>query len=366
MSKKKFGLFTSLFLLLFSCSNEKEMPVTIEEALQAAQTIYSSIKNKQPTVFRNFFNAHIFSNRIAAGSKKTDANRRDFIKGVETSMKKTDFGDQIIQSLGQDGSYELVKQYEKDQKQHLLFRLRSDDGGLNYNDFELTKYRNKVCIADIFIYTSGENLSKSIGDLMESQLSDGNSFNNAQVKEFEKLKELKLLFLEKKYHHARDLYLTLPSSIRNGKIVQIMYLQICSALDENIYKQALHQFESNFANEPYMYLSLIDVHIYNKDYSKALKSVNKIDSLINKDPFLDYYRALMYNLMQKPTEARTHLEMVVTSMPEFGDGALELIANYLEADDKKKSQDAIRAYREKKKFNQEKLDNLLTRYPGYG
>jgi hypothetical protein len=365
MSKTVAGLFASLFLLLVSCTNEKEMPVTKEEALKAAQTISSSIKNNQPLVFRNFFNAHIFGSRIAAGSKQNDANRRDFIKGVETSIKKSDFGDQIIGSLGQDGTYELVKQYEKDQKQHLLFRLRSEDGGLNYHDFELTKYQDKVCIADIFIYTSGENLSKSIGDLLESQLSNSHSLNKKQVQEFEKLKELKSLFLEKKYSHARDLYRTLPSSMRNSKMLQVMYLQICSAMDEETYKQALRQFEANFSKEPYMFLSLIDAYIYSKDYSKALESVNKIDSLINKDPFLDYYRALLYNLMQKPEEARTHLEVLAASMPEFGDGALELISNYLDADDRKKGRDAISAYRENKKFNQTKLDDLLTRYPGY-
>jgi hypothetical protein len=354
--------FLISFIILFSCSADTEMPVTDEEAMQLAETMSSSIKNKRAAGFDQLINAAVFSKRVKLQDNDNALYGKGFMQGVKNALNKNNFGNQIILAAGETGSYQLVKHYQKDNRQHLIFRLYTADYGLNYHDFELTKYKEKVCISDIFIYVTGENLSKSIADLLR-QAVDLKSNSEKQLAEIEKLKEIKSLYNQKKLDQAKDLLNTLPSSLRKKKLVQVMYLQICAGLDESTYRQAAKRFESAFAKEPYMFLALMDGYIINQKYAEALECIDKIDSLINKDPFLDYYRALMYNLQQQPSDARVHLEKLVEHMPDFGDGVLELLVNYLEAGDTQKTKMLIQSYRNNKKFDQEKLNSILARYP---
>ena len=137
------------FLLIIISCTAKEEPVTKEEALSMSHVIDSSIRNKKPNYFNSLINEMSFADKIAKvyGTKVTAEMRT----GIKTALKQSDFGDKIIRAIQPNGTYQFVKQYEKDKVQHLIFRLYSDDG-LNYHDFELSKKDGKLAIADIFIY----------------------------------------------------------------------------------------------------------------------------------------------------------------------------------------------------------------------
>jgi hypothetical protein len=357
-------LIPAFFIFLLSgCSSYKETPVTKEEAIQLSAVISSSIKNKKGTQFNELLSPDVFANRINAQTEKKGKIDRDLLVGVQSALKKNNMGNQIIQATEKDGMYDLVKQYEKDNKQHLIFRLQASNG-LNYHDFELTKFKGKVCIADMFLYLTGENLSKSVGDIIQNY-NNTNGTSSKQEAEVQKIRQVKNLLMEQKFTEAKSQFNSLPASLRSKKILQIMHLQICSELDSDTYMQALNKFESLYSKEPYMFLALIDSYILKKDYSKALKCIDKIDLLIDKDPFLDYYRALVYNLSQKSSDARIHLEKVYKNMPGFQGGALELMVNYLEADENEKARKIIESYKNNTTFNQEKLNAILERYPSF-
>ena len=68
----------------------------------------------------------------------------------------------VVASTQKAGGYELVRRYEKDGRQHLLFRLFGDDGDINYHDFQLIRGDQGVRADDVFIYASGEQISKSV------------------------------------------------------------------------------------------------------------------------------------------------------------------------------------------------------------
>lgn len=101
------------------------------------------------------------------------------------------------------------------------------------------------------------------------------------------------------------------------------------------------------------------VYIMRKEYEKAIESIDKVDRLINTDPFPDYMRALMYNMMEKPAEARAHLEKLYHNMPGFGAGALELIANYVDAGDDSKAKALIKEYEANKDYDQSIRESYL-------
>jgi tetratricopeptide (TPR) repeat protein len=110
---------------------------------------------------------------------------------------------------------------------------------------------------------------------------------------------------------------------------------------------------------------LIDANILRKEYDKAIESIDKLDQLLGTDPFLDYYRGLVFKLMEKTEESRKHLQSLHTNLPSFSEGTIELIANYLDAKMYDKAHPLIKEYRGKKEFDQEVLGLVLAMYPDF-
>ena len=135
---------------------------------------------------------------------------------------------------------------------------------------------------------------------------------------------------------------------------------IASGLDnDEKYEAAINEYTTLYPNEPNMYLLLLDGYIIKKEYDKALYSVNEMDKMINKDPFLDYYRYLIYNMQDDSIHARSSIEMLMKNMPGFEDGMLEIIAYSLKEKNTTLADKWIKEYRLHKSFDQQKLETIL-------
>lgn len=349
----------ALLILLSSClpKEAKEEPVSKEEALAFSNKLDSSIRYKLPYYFNALINKKVFTERIAAASgSKVNG---DIMKGVEDGLKKMDLGENIIKGVSDNGFYELVKQYEKDNKQHLLFRLYSNSG-LNYHDFELTKRKGEVGIADMYIYLSGENMSKTLGDLLTSfseLKGDHDSEAFVQAKSVRKMKEL---YQSGEIEQAKEYYEQLSESIKKQKVIQIMNIQICSQIDQEAHTKAIENYQATYPDEANVNLLQLDYYISQRDYKSSMDAINKLDAMIDSDPFLDYIRALISNLMEEPAQSITYLEKLHKNMPEYGDGVIELIAHYLDNGEEDKANALIGEYKKNEKFDREKLDNYLS------
>jgi hypothetical protein len=111
-----------------------------------------------------------------------------------------------------------------------------------------------------------------------------------------------------------------------------------------------------------MYLVMVDGYFLQKEYVKMLAAVNSLDSQINKDPLLDFYRYLSYNLLLDKAKAKTCLVRLLKNMPDFQKGYQELIAVELGDKNKNEADSLIKIYRGKAKFNQGELDNIIAYY----
>src|SRR5690606_39217560 len=93
---------------------------------------------------------------------------------------------------------------------------------------------------------------------------------------------------------ARKVFDTeIPEQAAKEKMFRLMSIQISSELNEEKYVKELTDYQQAFPDDSNSYLLLIDLHFLQKEYDKALTSINMLDKLIDKDPFLDYYRALV-------------------------------------------------------------------------
>ncbi|OQP64138.1 hypothetical protein A3860_22290 [Niastella vici] len=350
-----------LYILFAAACSEPEKPVTKEEAAAMAKSLKTNIAHRKSNWFNEVLDIKAFESRIreAAHNKVNET----MLKGAMKSIESGDFGEQVIKALGKRGSYELVKQYEKNNHQHLVFRMYNEQ--LNYHDFELIKKGDKIKIADIFIYTTGENLSASIGESLMSMNEQLSAVSKVDPQELQKIQLIKSYMQRKDGEKASELYKSLPGLLRAQKLYKIMYIQIASDLGNDEYLAALNKFQQEYPDAPNMYLLMIDAYFLKKDFPGALRCVNSLDSLINKDPFLDFYRAVIYKQNNDPANALVCLEKLHQYMPDFGTGTLQLINAYLDEKQLDKAVALTQSYKKGKDVDDQTLEALYLMYPGY-
>lgn len=352
-------LLFALTLCAFICFGQ-EKPVTRQEASNYSQWLESVVASKNYDAISKLFDPEVFAGRVAANMKMEVSP--DFTRGVSDGLQEN-FGKKLINSINSsNGFYEPVKIYEKDKVTHVIFRLYGDEG-LNYHDFELTKRGDKIGIADIFLYTTGENMSKTVADM--AGLYSNFEKENAEIKlsDLEQMVQVKQLLTAERYRDAKDLFDKLPAALRSQKGSQIFYLSICAGIGDHLYTEALNDFEIRYRDEPNLSLALFDLYFMRKQYERALLGIDRVDSLIDKDPFLDFYRGILYSYMDKQEEARKAFTNVYNFKPGFGLGLRLLIVCNLDLHDIEKAKPLIAAYRSNKKFDQSLLDEDLGAYP---
>jgi tetratricopeptide (TPR) repeat protein len=346
-----------LFAFFLIACGGKEKPILEKEAREFAKKLEQSIEKKDGQFMDDAVDRDEIIKRAGL---KSSSSAREFGAGIR---KAANMGTKIVEALKEEGSYELVKVYEKESKQHMIFRLYSD-GSINYHDMELKRKKGDIKIADIFVYTSGENLSttiKGIYDQFEGIIDKSNK-TDAWISS---LPDIRKKINAGEYQKAYDLFMKIPEEGRKSKAFRIVKVEICTGLDDEKHQQAIDELLAAFPNEANMQLILMDAFFMRKEYDKVMGAINAVDKMINKDPFLDYYRYLCYNVMENPVKAKEHLLLVTANYPAFADAQLELAATYLEENNSDSARIVVKNFRQRKSFPQTRMDELLDAYPDF-
>lgn len=325
-------VFLSFLILATSCTpgKVKEQPVTDADASAFAEKLAQSIKNKQGNFFDQSIQQEIFYNRIitaAPGEPPVNMSKAE----LRSILKGMNLGTRIGESLGSDGTFELLRKYKADNRQHLLFRLYSE-AGVNYYDFDLTKTNGKVGVTDIFVYLSGENISQTVRELM-TQLAyvnkkEGNP-SGGDKRRSEKMTRVRQLLETGKYKEAIDLVDDLPDSWKKIRVFMAAKLVAASRYDSDIFEKTLAEYQMYFPKDNRMELLLYDGYILQKKYNEALAGINRLDAQLGTDPVLDLLRGSLYYQQGNSDSAIWYLERLVERRPDFGDGYAQLIQVYM-------------------------------------
>jgi tetratricopeptide (TPR) repeat protein len=349
----------TVFLIIAASCRQEEKPLTKEEVMDFAKKIEISIGKRDGSMLDGAIDEKALLKKIDLGSGK---DSKSFEAGLKQGMK---MGTKISASLTAKGTYSLIKQYEKDKVHHLLFRLY-DDGMINYHDYELKRTGGQPKVTDIYIYMSGENLSETLKTLFVQFKDEFKEPSNSESAGWiKKMPDIRSLITKGKHQEALDIYNSMPEKIKMGRLFQIVHVEICSGLTDEEYNKAITDYERLYPNEPNMQLLLIDGYILRKDYDKALNAVNELDKMIDKDPLLDFHRAMCYTLMKDDVKRVECLERLIKNLPDFENGIAELLVDYLEASQFEKAKPLVDRFKSKSEFDQSTLTMLLNQYPGY-
>ena len=349
--------YSTLFIIIIIAQgcNTAKRKVTKEEAIAFAHTLEHEVATRNPHAFDQVFDEDAFVKKVMdAGNGKLAGKDRE---AIVTALRQSKLGAQIVQAA-ESGSYELVKTYEKNDTQHVLFRLYGT-GGINYHDMMLVHRGKDVKAADMYIYYSSENFSKTLADVL-SQLLNYSELNAEMINT---IKEMKKSEMNEEYEAALSYYNQLPDTLTHSKAFQLVHLLITSKINDSDYEKALDEYSSLFPREPGMNLQAIDIHFSHKQYDKAENDIERLDSFINKDPFLDFYRGLIYKQENDTAKMMIYLNNVYRNFPSFGNGIIELMAAYARAGDIAKAKKLAAVYRGNTKLDQKRLDLVLANYP---
>ena len=320
LDRQKTFLLCLCASLVFHACQLPEPPVSKEEALALGHRIERTIAKHDTSLLNHIFDERALSKRVGDAMGNSFLNRA-MISGAVKGIEKSGLGNRVVHAIGEEGSYQLVHQYEKDGRQHILFRLFGGEG-VNYHDYELVKRDDQVKAGDIYIYTSGENISLTLANALSRLNKD------ATNKDVTRSNNVRDLLDQEEYQKANDEYEKLPPAFKKEKAYQMIHVRIESHLGTDQYIAALNEYRALFPHDPNMYLLMIDAYTLQKNYPMALESVNKLDSLVGKDPFQDYERGLIYKMMEDTADQRICLERLHRNMPDFQKGTIELAAFY--------------------------------------
>jgi hypothetical protein len=353
------------FLALISISvhnhsSAQAFNVSEAEALKAAKAIEASIKERNPTVLGNFFDLPVLIERIKEKSIQATKSEEMF-QGFKSTFKMDYFGTQMVDA-SEDGSYELLRSYETQGKRHLLFRMFGKHG-INYHDYLLIKVGQQVKAADVYVYLTGEEMSTTMGDLIDASVS-----SNATL--YEMPENLRTLLKFRQYQKVNDnnaiikLYDSLNEDYKKNKAIQIIYLNACKRVDikSERYKNALENYAATFPDDASTPLMMIDLYFLTKEYEKDLYAINKLDSLV-KDPFLDFFRAGVYLMQDNKKQAKTTYDTVFQQYPAISYTIENLVVLHMQDGEISIAKAALDTYKKTDGFKQKYVDDLYLMYP---
>lgn len=261
-----------------------------------------------------------------------DKEIKEFNKGFKQGlMKAFNYGERIKEEIGETGSFDFLRsRINENGEYHLLFRLSGDDG-INYHDYKIQELKGEVKICDVYIYMSGEYISKTLSDLYRAAIasrtsSAANYFGQSLIKDLPKVTTIKAQMSSGNYQKAFELFNTLSKNSKQQKAIQIIGIQLAFEISEIEYQKAIQTYEESFPNDPSLYLISMDGAFLSGDYDKVLDLIDKLDRAIDGDPFLDSYRANIYFAKKDLDTALLYANRMYESYPLFADSHGTLIA----------------------------------------
>lgn len=349
-----------LCIALVSACRQPEKPVTDTEALDFAKAIETSVTQHNQNVLNNIIDPKYFCGLVL----RETGQRFNFsmARKARASLAQYHFGEDVISATRQNGNYLLVRKYLKDGHQHLLFRLVTEDGQLNYDDYELIKGDQGVRAVDLYMYATGEQLSKMI--IANLQETEKGSLTNDTDRENDRLTQQAQQFLTGgNPEEAWSFYDQITDKAKKEIPIQKLHIRIAQKLSDSAFRAALEEYRSANPRDPFSYFSIFKNDVRVKDYPGSLDALDRFERFLPSDPFLDVYRVLLYTQMNDPQQSRLALERLHVWNPLNFNVTVALVENHIKADHPDSAAMLILEAENRKILTPEQVDTLKRVYP---
>ncbi len=351
-------LYIVLFFML-SFATIKAQQTTDKKLLaleQLGNAIDSTLFNNDATYFDKAFHIKSFTDRFFI--KSDDPELVEFNQGFFNGFSESfSFGNEIIRVSKSGSEYNFLKAYKAKGNYYLLFRL-SGDVGINYHQHLIKFIDNTPKIIDSYVYVTGEYLSQTIKTIYNVSVNNRSFLkkllNVDEINDLKKLARLKKLRDEGKYNEVIEIYESLSKTSKKKKIFKIYALTSAQHLSNEVYNKHIDEYKAEFPDDPSLHLISIDGFILNKEFDKALTSVDNLEKSIGGDDFLEFVRGNVYYLKKDYKKAVEKFSYVIDNYGNFYDAYDSLLTVYIESSNFKEATVLLDKVLEK--FEMEKED----------
>jgi tetratricopeptide (TPR) repeat protein len=322
-------LFTFLTVQVTVMADDKPLACSSSQITNAELTdfgtkIQNSLCSQNPYYFNISFDIQkLLSNVFEKYGHSPDrAFHEGFVDGITQSL---DLGGMLVNDLSTGSNIRLISLRNTESESCLIFRLTGMNG-INYHEYFVEKLDGNLKITDAYIYSTGQRISETIGNLYIS------SGFNIETDYTRSIKEIDRLRADGKYKKAFRKWNKLSYDARIEKSNLLIGISIAAKVDRNSFFSVLNLFTLFYPEEPGKYLIPMDGMIAFGLHEKALDCIDSLEGYINTDPMLDFIRANIYWQSNKPGKAAECLAQLIEDMPEFEPGYISLLDLYLEKD----------------------------------
>lgn len=245
----------------------------------------------------------------------------------------------LISQLG-DGAVTLLRTRVKDGRQTALFRVFSEQNGLNYLEFQIARGPDgKPVTEDVYIVLVGETLTQLVRRMMvaiiPAKKGGGGQFQLYQDN-MPTIRRMNELVAAGDVAGAKRQYQSLPAALRDQKNVHILGLRALQG-DDPAYLAELERYRKRYPNDPSLDLILVDYHVLKKDAKALRECLWRLDDAVGGDPILRVIDANFQLDQGDRTEARRLAEEAIKLEPDMIGAHWVLVAVALAEKDHKET-----------------------------
>ena len=332
-------LFLYSFLLFSQETNESYIKNTDEndkKVIALGEALAESFYEEElSSFFIDNFDIESFAQKVVANNEKVTENSAvsEFEKAFSEGFfleRFEQFPETIRTYIENGASYSIVNYYYHldEKKYHLLFRLFTEEEGINYHDYQLGYKNDTFVLQDVFVYATGQYFSETYKDLYSLTIpSDDVEVNRNRLKSLLFFRLYRNLIAKKKYKEILALLNTLEGEFTTKRIYYITKIRIASRINEVFQLEAIDELLKAFPNDIATRLMAIDYYVMLKDYNATMQFLDDLQAT-TEDLFIDYIRANVAWEFEDYELAEKAYANTIKEYPGFENAKLNLMYLY--------------------------------------
>lgn len=170
-------------------------------------------------------------------------------------------------------------------------------------------------------------------------------------------------FKNKNYSVARSAFEKFDDHAQNDKHLSLQYMLACKHLSEKLFRKSVDRFTGLFPEEPTPYLLKVAAYVDTKEYADYGGAIDKLDTLVHIDPFLNYFRGNLIMKMGDLEGALHFYELVFEYDPGIWQNTEKLVACKVRNNELVEANDAIKLYCRTPGYKKDLVESLYANYP---
>ncbi len=304
-------------------SNEVELKI-----IELGEFIDNAILDQDIEGYLSKLDIDYFLNKtthsIGLSRKEKVGFKEGLSKGVSSLPRE------IMSKVSEGQLYDFVS-YRYDTSQnayYILFRFFSEEEGINYHDYRVSRNGDQFMFNDIFIYLTGENLSQTMERILISGMPSNSLIallKPEKKRDMERLIQASKALRLANFQEAYDAYNSLEGDMKNEKFVLIMKAQVAIKIDEDLYEETIKELIQTYPNDNTISLNFIDYYIINEEYQKALEAIHNLKEETGDD-FLEYILGNINYQKEDYTFAKNNFKLITENYESFATGYLSYMS----------------------------------------